>query len=124
MSHATCVLGVSRAYHRVPPPLRPPARECDKRRRFMDPDLTGQVSLEGTRKTSFWFQCFTSLSGVVFRNMSSESTRQPPGSDGEDAPEAVAELTDAKAMRALAHPVRLSLIDLLGYHEVLTATEA
>jgi DNA-binding transcriptional ArsR family regulator len=56
--------------------------------------------------------------------MSSESTRQPPCSDGEGPPEAVAELTDAKAMRALAHPVRLSLIDLLGYHEVLTATEA
>jgi len=56
--------------------------------------------------------------------MSSESTRRPPCSDGEDAAEAVAELTDAKAMRALAHPVRLSLIDLLGYHEVLTATEA
>jgi predicted transcriptional regulator len=56
--------------------------------------------------------------------MSSESTRQPPGNDGQNIPEAVAELTDAKAMRALAHPVRLSLIDLLGYHEVLTATEA
>jgi len=34
------------------------------------------------------------------------------------------ELTDARAMRALAHPVRLSLIDLLGYHESLTATQA
>ncbi len=52
--------------------------------------------------------------------MSFESTR----SDGESVPEAVAELTDARAMRALAHPVRLALIDLIGYHEVLTATEA
>jgi DNA-binding transcriptional ArsR family regulator len=34
------------------------------------------------------------------------------------------DLTDAKAMRALAHPVRLSLIDLLGYHDTLTATQA
>lgn len=56
--------------------------------------------------------------------MSSGSARRPAQNDEEDAPEAVAELTDAKAMRALAHPVRLSLIDLLGYHEVLTATEA
>jgi len=45
-----------------------------------------------------------------------------PG-DGESTVE-VPELTDAKAMRALAHPVRMSLIDLFGYHATLTATQA
>jgi hypothetical protein len=48
--------------------------------------------------------------------------RSGPG-DGADGT-AEPELTDARAMRALAHPVRLSLIDLLGYHESLTATQA
>jgi len=38
-------------------------------------------------------------------------------------PEAVT-LTDAKAMRAVAHPVRMALIELFGYHETLTATQA
>jgi predicted transcriptional regulator len=33
-------------------------------------------------------------------------------------------LTDAKAMRAVAHPVRMALIELFGYHETLTATQA
>jgi hypothetical protein len=55
--------------------------------------------------------------------MSLESTQASPPGDGDsraDEPE----LTDARAMRALAHPVRLSLIDLLGYHDSLTATQA
>ena len=56
--------------------------------------------------------------------MSFESAQPSPSGDGESKPEAEPELTDAKAMRALAHPVRLSLIDLLGYHEALTATKA
>jgi hypothetical protein len=34
------------------------------------------------------------------------------------------DLTDAKAMRALAHPVRMSLLELFGYHQTLTATQA
>jgi DNA-binding transcriptional ArsR family regulator len=55
--------------------------------------------------------------------MSLESTRRSAPSDGESMLEEP-ELTDARAMRALAHPVRLSLIDLLGYHESLTATQA
>jgi predicted transcriptional regulator len=55
------------------------------------------------------------LSSVVFRNMSSEPT---PTAD-----EPV-RLTDAKAMRALAHPVRMALLELLSYHETLTATQA
>jgi len=33
-------------------------------------------------------------------------------------------LTDAKAMRAMAHPVRMALIELFAYHETLTATQA
>ena len=33
-------------------------------------------------------------------------------------------LTDPKAMRAIAHPTRLALLELLGRHEQLTATEA
>jgi hypothetical protein len=33
-------------------------------------------------------------------------------------------LTDAKAMRALAHPVRMELLSLFAYHETLTATQA
>ena len=48
----------------------------------------------------------------------------PAPGDGEGAREAPKELTDAKGMRALAHPVRLSLIDLFSYHETLTATQA
>ena len=55
------------------------------------------------------------LSSVVFRNMSSEA--MPTA----DEP---ARLTDAKAMRALAHPVRMALLELLSYRETLTATQA
>jgi predicted transcriptional regulator len=56
--------------------------------------------------------------------MSFDPTQRSPSGDSESKPEAEPELTDPKAMRALAHPVRLSLIDLLGYHEALTATKA
>lgn len=59
----------------------------------------------------------------MFRNMSLGSRHAPPPGDG-DSTAGELELTDARAMRALAHPVRLSLIDLLGYHESLTATQA
>jgi DNA-binding transcriptional ArsR family regulator len=34
------------------------------------------------------------------------------------------EISDPRAMRALAHPVRLALLDALGIHGPLTATEA
>src|SRR3954452_7131300 len=34
------------------------------------------------------------------------------------------EVTDPKAMRALAHPVRLALLEALTVHDQLTATEA
>jgi len=40
------------------------------------------------------------------------------------AAEPFRELTDARAMRALAHPVRLALIELLGHAGTLTATQA
>src|ERR1700726_709335 len=80
------------------------------------------------------------LSSVVFRNMSSEAERRPspePGSapapSTAPAPDTTAAraqggepvtLTDARAMRAVAHPVRMALIELFGYHETLTATQA
>jgi predicted transcriptional regulator len=53
--------------------------------------------------------------------MSSEPAKQPGKPPETD--EALT-LTDAKAMRAVAHPVRMGLIELFGYHETLTATEA
>jgi helix-turn-helix protein len=34
------------------------------------------------------------------------------------------DLTDPKAMRALAHPARMTLLELLASHETLTATQA
>jgi predicted transcriptional regulator len=53
------------------------------------------------------------LSSVVFRNMSSEEA-------GRDQ----LNLTDPKAMRAIAHPVRMALLDLLSVTPTLTATQA
>jgi hypothetical protein len=41
----------------------------------------------------------------------------------QDVDEAVT-LTDAKGMRAVAHPVRMALLELFAYHETLTATQA
>jgi hypothetical protein len=52
----------------------------------------------------------------VFRNMSSE---QP-----ETGAEELSVLTDATGMRAMAHPVRMALLELFGFHETLTATQA
>ena len=51
--------------------------------------------------------------------MSSEETERP--SDTWDEP---LKLTDPKAMRALAHPVRMALLDLIGVAGTLTATQA
>jgi hypothetical protein len=45
-------------------------------------------------------------------------------SDDTGAAEPFRELADARAMRALAHPVRLALIELLGHAGTLTATQA
>ncbi len=62
--------------------------------------------------------------------MSSEhDDRQPPQADQglEPAPPGQRDalrLTDPKAMRALAHPVRMALLELFSVHETLTATQA
>jgi DNA-binding transcriptional ArsR family regulator len=58
----------------------------------------------------------------MFRNMSLDGSGPDQGlSDPRDQPR---KLTDPKAMRAIAHPTRLSLLELLGRHDQLTATEA
>jgi Helix-turn-helix domain len=74
---------------------------------------------EGTfRKNSFQELVETMLSSVVFRNMSSEPVR-------DDAAEGKRLfLTDPKAIRALAHPLRVALLELFGVHSTLTATQA
>ena len=51
--------------------------------------------------------------------MSSEEMAAENGAGG-----TYRELTDPRAMRALAHPVRLALIELLGHVGTLTATQA
>lgn len=53
--------------------------------------------------------------------MSSEQEPRPASEPDEDAP---VRLTDAKGMRALAHPVRIALIELFNFRETLTATQA
>jgi predicted transcriptional regulator len=58
--------------------------------------------------------------------MSSERGPQPAqgsGDAGGPADEPV-RLTDATAMRAVAHPLRMALIELLAYRQTLTATQA
>jgi hypothetical protein len=52
--------------------------------------------------------------------MSSEEERAVPPPDGE----AESRLSDPKAMRALAHPVRMALLELLGVMGTVTATQA
>ena len=47
-----------------------------------------------------------------------------PADGAEPEREDLRVLTDAKAMRALAHPLRVALLDLFGYHDTLTATQA
>jgi hypothetical protein len=49
-----------------------------------------------------------------------ESAGTPEAPAGEDA----VRLTDATAMRALAHPVRMALLELFSVRETLTATQA
>jgi DNA-binding transcriptional ArsR family regulator len=53
--------------------------------------------------------------------MSPENTTTPTH-DGEQPD--LRELSDARTMRALAHPVRLALIEVLGLYGPLTATQA
>jgi Helix-turn-helix domain len=54
--------------------------------------------------------------------MSSEESPRPERPD--DTWDETLRLTDPKAMRALAHPVRMELLDLLGVAGTLTATQA
>jgi len=58
--------------------------------------------------------------------MSSEESPRPerPAETPADAWDEPLTLTDPKAMRALAHPVRMELLDLLGVAGTLTATQA
>jgi predicted transcriptional regulator len=53
--------------------------------------------------------------------MSSEQEQHSAPEPYEDAP---ARLTDAKGMRAMAHPVRMALLELFNFRETLTATQA
>jgi hypothetical protein len=46
------------------------------------------------------------------------------GLDSTDADMPIHKITDARAMRALAHPVRLALLEALGHAGTLTATQA
>ena len=61
------------------------------------------------------------------------SSEQIPGQEGSPADAAGAAaaaaedlslITDATAMRAMAHPVRMALLELFGFRETLTATQA
>ena len=53
--------------------------------------------------------------------MSSEQKPQPAPEPDADAS---VKLTDAKGMRAIAHPVRMALLELFNFRETLTATQA
>lgn len=64
----------------------------------------------------------TILSRVMFRNMSSEEFSAEPDAGSE--PRVKIDLTDPKAMRAFAHPVRMALLELIEVTGTLTATQA
>jgi predicted ArsR family transcriptional regulator len=55
--------------------------------------------------------------------VSSEPTNQPARPSENDEQEPM-RITDPTVMRALAHPVRMALIELFGVHDTLTATQA
>ena len=55
----------------------------------------------------------------MFRNMSSEVAEPGPAATMETR-----KITDARAMRALAHPLRLALLEALAHAGTLTATQA
>jgi predicted transcriptional regulator len=55
--------------------------------------------------------------------VSSEPTNQPAPPSANDEQEPM-KITDPTVMRALAHPVRMALIELFGVHATLTATQA
>jgi hypothetical protein len=64
------------------------------------------------------------LSSVVFRNMSSEEPDAVAAGAAEPADLDGVTLTDAKAMRALAHPLRMAILELFNFRETMTATQA
>jgi hypothetical protein len=64
------------------------------------------------------------LSSVVFRNMSSEQPAAVAAGVEEPADADAVALTDAKAMRALAHPLRMAILELFAFRETMTATQA
>jgi hypothetical protein len=55
--------------------------------------------------------------------VTSEPTNEPAPPSETDHAEAMS-ITDPTMMRALAHPVRIALIELFGVHPTLTATQA
>lgn len=59
----------------------------------------------------------TTLSRVTFRNVSSDEVERAPQPGTRT-------LTDARTMRALAHPVRMALLEALAHAGTLTATQA
>jgi predicted transcriptional regulator len=57
----------------------------------------------------------------------SQATQAPESGETPESPEAAPkarELNDPRELRAMTHPVRLSLLEALGLHDALTATEA
>ena len=55
-----------------------------------------------------------------------EEATQPAGSEAGQGPRAgyMREISDARELRALAHPVRMQLYEVLALHDSLTATQA
>jgi DNA-binding transcriptional ArsR family regulator len=56
--------------------------------------------------------------------MDEEATQPKKSEPGPLMPESVRKLSDARELRALAHPVRMQLYEVLALHESLTATQA
>jgi DNA-binding transcriptional ArsR family regulator len=57
----------------------------------------------------------------LFRNVSSEESGEIPAGAGQGR---LRKITDARAMRALAHPLRIALLEALAHAGTLTATQA
>jgi DNA-binding transcriptional ArsR family regulator len=56
--------------------------------------------------------------------MDEEAPRPAPPEPRQLTPENVRKLSDARELRALAHPVRMELYEVLALHDSLTATQA
>lgn len=55
--------------------------------------------------------------------MASEEQRNEQGGSGDDRAVPMRRVTDATTLRALSHPVRIQLMEALGMHGTMTATE-